>query len=234
MSGFPALYLIYYNLFSLNNVNCLYWWGFGRAGGRSNEQINDRVNLTRAYSLLLYVHTVTPGKEEMYAFKCAKCDSLLHRQWANVFHCWNVVSIFFCSSCISLSLSYSFFVSFYYVSFLVLHTNTLSILCHLMWSLSASFFIICFFFFSYFCRFFVCKTMSFSHSHWLHCRWTFAILSHRLTLDIEIGIMHSICIWECVCVCMCIRAHTFAILACETTTTMEKKCTLWNKKTTIV
>lgn len=169
------------NLFSLNNVNCLYWT-------RKIAWVQ-----TRTYSLNCHVHTVIIRKERnVYAFKCAKCDSLSHIQWANVFHCWNVVSIFlrcfcFCSSCILLS--YSFYISFYYVSFLVLHTYiTHSVLCQLMRSLSACSFIIwvslSLLFLSFHCVLCVCAFFYIL----IDCivGEHFAILSRKLTLDIEI------------------------------------------------
>lgn len=130
------------------------------------------------------------------AFQCAKCDSVLHKQWANVFHCSNVVSVFprlpFFSSFIPLtqSLSHLFCIFFfYYVNFLDSNTHTPFFVisfahCPLISSSSVVLF------FSYFyCRFFVCE-------------WIFAILSHRLTLDIEIFKRNNAFIW-------CVREYTW-------------------------
>lgn len=65
------------------------------------------------------------------AFQCAKCDSVLHKQWANVFHCSNVVSVFprlpffpLLSHSHSLYLIYSVF-SFFITWIFLTQTHTL-------------------------------------------------------------------------------------------------------------
>lgn len=140
----------------------------------------------------------------MHAFKCAKCDSALHKQWANIFHCWNFVSsLFYFFSALLFGVPVSFIYSFIHSMFSFITWAFLSqthiqrslthILCHLVRSLSAWVLLLLLLLFSLssFRHLLLSDAgvwVSFISFIFIDCVAVelFAILSHRLMLDIEI------------------------------------------------
>lgn len=141
----------------------------------------DRVSTcahTRSISMFI---AFDPHKNESHAFKCAQCDSLLHKQWANAFHCSNVVAVFpLLSFLVHLTFPLHLLLTLYSFIFFLLrefsclintHVHVLipvySILCHLIAIIVHSLLHYHLLFFSYSFLLFLCVCCVSEHSLFL-------------------------------------------------------------------